>query len=130
MTPTRERSLEEVFASIHPTIGKWRIDSIRGGEVDRIPVMRPWCCPARVVLPLGTVLPPWHGMRLTMVAQERRARFSKLREHRLEQRPDGVGPSERSVRREEDRSRRIVRQDALEVELEQAFDMVVENVLS
>ena len=23
--------------------------------------MRSWCCPARVVLPLGTVLPPWHG---------------------------------------------------------------------
>src|SRR4030095_9226135 len=37
------------------------------------------------------------------------ARFSKLRNHCLEQRSDRVGSPERSVRREQDGTRRIVR---------------------
>src|SRR5215468_288657 len=45
------------------------------------------------------------------------ARFAKLRKQRLEQRPNRVGSPERSVRREQDGTRRIVREDAHEVAL-------------
>src|SRR5215813_13500409 len=56
-------------------------------------------------------------------------RFAKLRKHRLEQRPNRVGSPERSVRREQDGTRRIVREDAREVALTKTLYVVVENVL-
>src|SRR5262249_6005335 len=57
------------------------------------------------------------------------ARFAKLRQQRLEQRPHRVGSPERSVRREQDGTRRIVREDAHEVARTKTLYVVVENVL-
>src|SRR5215475_10441408 len=56
------------------------------------------------------------------------ARFAKLRQQRLEQRPHRGGSPERSVRREQDGTRRIVREDAHEVALTKTLYVVVENV--
>src|SRR5262249_42407564 len=53
------------------------------------------------------------------------ARFAKLRKHRLEQWPNRVGSPERSVRREQDGARRIVREDAREVALTETLYVVV-----
>jgi hypothetical protein len=52
-----------------------------------------------------------------LVHTECGTRFAKLRKHRLEQRPNRVAPPERSVRREQDGTRCIVREDARQVAL-------------